>query len=66
MQSKRFGRCAILRAAAAGGIVAGPAFGDAVQMAGKFAVPRRDVAMLDSPGIDRFSGRDGRREGRLR
>lgn len=37
-----------------------PAWAEAVQMTGKFAPPYRDAAMLDSLGIDRFNGRDGR------
>lgn len=59
MRTKRFGRYAAAGAAAAG-FAAGPAFAEAVQMTGKFAAPYRDAAMLDSLGIDRFSGRDGR------
>lgn len=59
MRTKRFARCAVLCAVAAG-IAAGPAYGEAVQMTGKFAPPYRDAALLDSLGIDRFNGRDGR------
>jgi len=59
MRTKRFGRCAALCAIAAG-FAAGPAFAEAVQMTGKFAAPYREAALLDSLGIDRFSGRDGR------
>ena len=59
MRAKRFARCAAMCAVAAG-IAAGPAYGEAVQMTGKFAAPYREAAMLDSLGIDRFNGRDGR------
>ncbi|WP_447726442.1 hypothetical protein [Sphingomonas koreensis] len=60
MRTKRFGRYAALCCAAATGIVAAPACAEAVQMTGKFAPPYREAAMLDSLGIDRFNGRDGR------
>lgn len=60
MSTKPFGRRVALYCAAVTGIAAGPAYGEAVQMTGKFAPPHREAAMLDSLGIDRFSGRDGR------
>lgn len=45
---------------AAMGAAAGPAQAEAVRMTGKFAAPYREAAILDSLGIDRFNGRDGR------
>jgi hypothetical protein len=60
MRTKRFGRHAALCCAAAAGFAAGPAWGESAKMTGKFAPPHRDAGMLDSLGIDRFSGRDGR------
>lgn len=59
MRTKRFGLHAILCAAVAA-IAAGPAHAEAVRMTGKFAAPHREAALLDSLGIDRFNGRDGR------
>ena len=49
--------CAALVSAIA---AAGPAQAEAVRMTGKFAAPYREAALLDSLGIDRFNGRDGR------
>lgn len=59
MGTKRFGRYAALCVSAAG-VTAQPAFAEAVKMTGKFAAPYREAALLDSLGIDRFNGRDGR------
>lgn len=59
MRAKRFGwRVALC--AAVGAITTGPAYAEAVRMTGKFAAPHREAAMLDSLGIDRFNGQDGR------
>lgn len=57
MRTKRFGRWAMLAVAMT---AAGPACAESVQMRGKFAAPHREAALLDSLGIDRFNGRDGR------
>ena len=54
------GRCAAMIGLAAMGAAAGPAYAEAVRMTGKFAAPYREAALLDSLGIDRFNGRDGR------
>ncbi|WP_423604271.1 hypothetical protein [Sphingomonas sp. MS122] len=59
MRAKRFGWQVALCAAGMT-IAAGPARAEAVRMTGKFAAPNRDAALLDSLGIDRFNGRDGR------
>lgn len=57
MRTKRFGRYAMLAVAMT---AAGPACAESVQMKGKFAPPHREAGLLDSLGIDRFNGRDGR------
>jgi hypothetical protein len=59
MRTQRFGRNLVFCLGAAM-TVAGPALAESVQMTGKFAPPYRDAALLDSLGIDRFNGRDGR------
>ena len=59
MRTQRFGRSLVFCFGAAM-TVAGPAFAESVQMTGKFAPPYREAALLDSLGIDRFNGRDGR------
>lgn len=58
MRTKRFGWRAMLCAAAM--VASEPAYAEAVKMTGKFAPPNREAAMLESLGIDRFSGGDGR------
>lgn len=59
MRTTGFGWRAALCAAVMA-IAAGPAHAEAVKMTGKFAAPHREAAMLESLGIDRFSGADGR------